>query len=146
MDVGQIRELIKILESSEVTEVVVEEGDTRVVVRKGGFGSVESMAAPAAPAAGSAPAAEPEKAVERPVTWKGVIAPMVGTFYSAPSPGADPFVAVGDAVTPGQPLCILEEMKLMNEITAEEPGVIREICASNADAVEYGTVLFYFEP
>ena len=71
---------------------------------------------------------------------------MVGTYYSAPSPGAAPFVSVGDTVAEGQTLCILEAMKLMNEIAAEEAGIIREISVANAAAVEYGTVLFYYEP
>jgi oxaloacetate decarboxylase alpha subunit len=71
---------------------------------------------------------------------------MVGTFYSAPSPASPAFVSVGDTVSEGQALCILEAMKLMNEISAEEDGVIREICVSNGDPVEYGTVLFYYEP
>jgi oxaloacetate decarboxylase alpha subunit len=71
---------------------------------------------------------------------------MVGTFYAAPSPGADPYVMVGDTVVEGQTLCILEAMKLMNEITAEEAGIIREVVAVNAQPVEYGTVLFYYEP
>lgn len=71
---------------------------------------------------------------------------MVGTFYAAGSPGAAPYVSVGDTVAEGQVLCILEAMKLMNEITAEEAGVIREVAVTNASAVEYGTVLFYYEP
>ena len=75
-----------------------------------------------------------------------MVAPMVGTFYAAGSPGAAPFVSVGDTVSEGQTLCILEAMKLMNEITAEEAGVIRGVAVENAAAVEYGTVLFYYEP
>jgi oxaloacetate decarboxylase alpha subunit len=71
---------------------------------------------------------------------------MVGTFYRSPSPAADPFVSVGDTVEEGETLCILEAMKLMNEIAAEEPCVIREVCLGDAEAVEYGTVLFYYEP
>jgi oxaloacetate decarboxylase alpha subunit len=71
---------------------------------------------------------------------------MVGTFYRSPTPGAPPYVEVGDTVAEGQPLCILEAMKLMNEITAEEPGVIREVLLADATPVEYGTVLFYYEP
>jgi len=71
---------------------------------------------------------------------------MVGTYYSASAPGAAPFVAVGDAVSAGQTLCIVEAMKLMNEITADEAGAIREIAVENGDAVEYGTVMFYYEP
>ncbi|TLM86984.1 MAG: acetyl-CoA carboxylase biotin carboxyl carrier protein, partial [Actinobacteria bacterium] len=148
VDVGQIRELIKLVESSDITEVIVEEGDTKVVVRKGGV-SVDAgpaAAAPAPVAAATAPAAAvAPAATERPATWKTVVAPMVGTFYASPSPGADAYVKVGDAFSAGQPLCILEAMKLMNEITADEAGTIREICVSNGDAVEYGTVLFYYE-
>ncbi len=153
VDVNQIRELIKIVETSDVNEVTVEEAGTKVVVRKGAAVAVaESSPAPSA-SAQAAPAAEGAPAdvavrddAERPSTWKQVIAPMVGTFYRAPSPGADPFVNVGDTVEEGQGLCILEAMKLMNEITAEEPGIIREIPIANADPVEFGTVLFYYEP
>lgn len=157
VDVNQIRELIKIVEMSEVNEVTVEEGGVKVVVRRGATGepSVDLDAVPvAAPvAAESNPSVEtPPQDVavhdegERPATWKTVIAPMVGTFYRCPSPGADPFVEVGDAVEEGQTLCILEAMKLMNEIAAEETGVIREIALVDAEPVEYGTVLFYYEP
>ena len=71
---------------------------------------------------------------------------MVGTFYVAPGPGEPPFVQVGDEVMAGQTLCIVEAMKLMNEITADEMGVIREVCVEDATAVEYGTPLFYIEP
>ncbi len=155
VDVNQIRELIKIVEMSDVNEVVVEEGGAKVVVRRGATGAVleAPAAAPAAPAQAQTPsveAAPTDPAVRdegaRPATWKTVVAPMVGTFYRAPSPGAPDFVNVGDSVEAGQTLCILEAMKLMNEITAEEPGVIREIVVGNAEAVEYGTVLFYYEP
>jgi acetyl-CoA carboxylase biotin carboxyl carrier protein len=70
----------------------------------------------------------------------------VGTFYAAPSPGSDPFVAVGDTVETGDPVCILEAMKLMNEIEMPESGTIREIVAEDASTVDYGAVLFYYEP
>jgi oxaloacetate decarboxylase alpha subunit len=83
---------------------------------------------------------------EHPGTWLPVISPMVGTFYAAPAPDKPPFVQVGDEVVAGQPLCIVEAMKLMNEIDAEQMGTIREVCVENAMPVEYGTVLFYLEP
>jgi oxaloacetate decarboxylase alpha subunit len=150
VNISEIRELIKLVEASDVDEVVIEEGDLRVVVRKGGVPSVATTLAAAAPAAAptAAPAATDAPAIEgaRPATWRTVIAPMVGTFYEAAAPGNPPFVEVGDAVTEGQALCILEAMKLMNEIGAEESGVIREVCVENASPVEYGTVLFYYEP
>ena len=88
----------------------------------------------------------PGSSGERPGSWKPVTAPMVGTFYEAASPGAPAMVSVGDTVAEGQALCILEAMKLMNEITAEEAGIIREVAVGNAAPVEYGTVLFYYEP
>lgn len=148
VDINQIRELIKVLEESDVAEVVIEEGDTKVSLRKAGMVPAAPIAAPVAAAApasevAAAPAGAPSSA--RPATWKSVVAPMVGTFYSSPAPGADAFVSVGDTVSAGQPLCIVEAMKLMNEITADEAGVIREIAVSNGDPVEYGTVLFYYE-
>ncbi len=153
VDVNQIRELIKIVETSDVNEVTVEEAGTKVVVRRGApvaFAEANPGSAAPAPATPAEQSAPTDVAVrddaERPASWKQIIAPMVGTFYRAPSPGADPFVNVGDTVEEGQALCILEAMKLMNEITAEEPGVIREIPIANADPVEYGTVLFYYEP
>ncbi len=147
VDVNQIRELIKIVELSDVNEVVVEEAGTKVVVRRGGVvASVAAEAAPvAAPTAGEPPGPV-AAAGERPASWKKVVSPMVGTFYRAPAPGAEPFVKAGDEVTEGQTLCILEAMKLMNELTAEEPGVIREVPVNDAEPVEYGTVLFYYEP
>ena len=146
VDVNQIRELLKVIETSDISEIVIEEGDTKVSVRKGGFvSSAPVAAAPAAPVAGVAPAAAPA-AGERPASWKTIVAPMVGTFYEAASPGSAAFVAVGDAFADGATLCILEAMKLMNEIVAEEAGVIREIPVANGDPVEYGTVLFYYEP
>ena len=151
VDVNQIRELIKIVEMSEVNEVVVEEAGGKVTVRKGGVVEAAPATQPiVAEGTASADGSQPQDvavrdAAERPVSWKPVISPMVGTFYQSPSPGADAFVSVGDSVDEGQALCILEAMKLMNEITAEENGTIREICVADADPVEYGTVLFYYE-
>ena len=156
VDVNQIRELVKLVEGTDVSEIVVEEGDARIVVRKGGYSTTTAQPAHAAhhAAADTLPPSPESPQVtdrpgsfdERPAHWKPVVAPMVGTFYRASSPGAGAYVEVGDTVAEGQPLCILEAMKLMNEITAEEAGVIREIPLENASAVEYGTVLFYYEP
>lgn len=156
VNVNQIRELVKLVEESDVTEIVVEEGDSRIAVRRG---TVTSETVPVAvthtPAAAALMPASPESpqvtgatgAVgENPPSWKPVVAPMVGTFYAASSPSASPFVALGDTVVEGQTLCILEAMKLMNEIVAEEAGIIRQIAVANGAPVEYGTVLFYYEP
>jgi oxaloacetate decarboxylase alpha subunit len=143
---------VKLIESSDVTEIIVEEGDQRIQVRKGHV-TTQTHAPQAQPAPAAAPPAPESPQVldegapaGRPSSWRAVVAPMVGTFYAAGSPGAAPYVSVGDTVAEGQVLCILEAMKLMNEITAEEAGVIREVAVTNASAVEYGTVLFYYEP
>jgi len=152
VNVNQIAELVKLIESSDVTEIIVEEGDQRIQVRKGHV-TTQAHEPHAHPAPGAAPPApespqvlEEDTSGGRPSSWRAVVAPMVGTFYAAPAPGAAPYVAVGDTVAEGQVLCILEAMKLMNEITAEEAGVIREVAVTDASPVEYGTVLFYYEP
>ncbi|MEG1831376.1 MAG: acetyl-CoA carboxylase biotin carboxyl carrier protein [Raoultibacter sp.] len=152
VDINQIRELVRVAEESGVGEIVVEEEGMRIAVRMPGALAAETVAAPVA-AVAAAPAAPAEAAttaaagaVDRPASWQAVCAPMVGTYYSAPSPGEPPFVAVGDEVAANQTLCIVEAMKLMNEITAEEMGTVREVCAEDASAVEFGTVLFYIEP
>ncbi|MCI9673390.1 MAG: acetyl-CoA carboxylase biotin carboxyl carrier protein, partial [Enterorhabdus sp.] len=151
VDINQIRELVRVAEESGVGEIVVEEEGVRIAVRMPGQGApvaAPTAAAPvaqAAPApAAPAPAAEP--ASDRPASWVPVVAPMVGTYYEAPAPGEPPFVKVGDEVAANETLCIVEAMKLMNEITAEEMGTVREVCLSDATPVEYGTVLFYVEP
>ena len=151
VDINQIRELVRVAEESGVGEIVVEEEGMRIAVRMPGQGT-PAAAVPAAPqaqaapvAAVPAPAAE-EPASDRPATWQPVVAPMVGTYYEAPAPGEPPFVKVGDEVAAGETLCIVEAMKLMNEIAAEEMGTVREVCLSDATPVEYGTVLFYVEP
>jgi oxaloacetate decarboxylase alpha subunit len=155
VDVNQIRELIKIVELSEIGEVMVEDAGMKVTVRKSGVTVTEAAAAPAPAAEASAEQddtpLEPSAAAaagegERPAAWKEITSPMVGTFYRAPSPGADPFVEVGTEFAEGEAVCILEAMKLMNELQAEEGGIIREICVENAEPVEFGTVLFYYEP
>ena len=152
VDINQIRELVRVAEESGVGEIVVEEEGTRIAVRMPGTAPeaqapaqqppVVAQAPVQAPAAPAAPASEPE----RPANWYAVKAPMVGTFYASPAPGEPPFVKVGDEVAANQTLCIVEAMKLMNEITAEEMGTVREVCLEDATPVEFGTVLFYIEP
>ena len=142
----RIRELVRIVQETGVGEVTVEEGGMRVSVRR-----TPDPIEPVLGAATELP--EPETADEAlPVplqTGDGLVrieAPMVGTFYRAPQPGAPPFVEEGDAVGPGQTLCILEAMKLMNEVKSEIEGVVRAIHVGNAEAVEYGQLLFELEP
>lgn len=139
MDIDQIKELIKLIDTSkDVSEVVVEEDGVKITVRKGASVVVDSSAV----GVGQPAAVKEEKAHN----YKEVKAPMVGTFYRAPASDAPSFVEVGDVVEVGQTLCILEAMKLMNEITAEEKGIIKEICVENNHPVEYGQALFLFEP
>lgn len=136
MDVEKIKELIAAVEESAVAEVTIEEGDTRITVRKGG------EAAPA----GEAVAPVEEAAMEEAGEYHVVKSPMVGTFYRCPSPTSDPFVEEGDEISVGQTLCILEAMKLMNEVTSEVDGIVRRILVENAKPVEYGQALIYVEP
>jgi oxaloacetate decarboxylase alpha subunit len=139
----RIRELVRIVQESGIGEVTIEEAGMRV--------SVRSSDEPATAPGPAAPLAEPEAEAE-PVAASppnGLIrveAPMVGTFYRGPQPGAPPFVEEGQPVSVGQTLCILEAMKLMNEVKAEVPGIVRSIHVENAQPVEYGQLLFELEP
>jgi oxaloacetate decarboxylase alpha subunit len=156
VDINQIKELIRVFEDSKLGEISVEEAGMKITVRAQGqvaaplAGVAQAAAEPVAVAQAvpvkDTSAITPPDNLDRPGNWIPITAPMVGTFYSAPSPTLPPFVQVGDDVVAGQPLCIVEAMKLMNEISADQMGTIREICIENAMPVEFGTVLFYFEP
>jgi oxaloacetate decarboxylase alpha subunit len=141
----RIRELVRIVQESGVGELSIEEAGLRVSVRR----SEDLAPVDATPVAASlaVPAeAEPAPVSPPPDGVVRVEAPMVGTFYRAPQPGAPPFVQEGDTVAPGQTLCILEAMKLMNEVKAELEATVRSIAVENGDAVEYGQLLFELEP
>jgi len=140
----RIRELVRIVQESGVGEVTIEESGMRVSVRRTAEPLEQGLAVPAAE---EGDLTEPElpPSPER----DGVVrieAPMVGVFYRAPRPGAPAFVEEGDTVSPGQTLCILEAMKLMNEIKAEAAGTVRQIHVGNAEPVEFGQLLFELEP
>jgi oxaloacetate decarboxylase alpha subunit len=140
----RIREIVRIVQESGVGEVTIEDSGMRVSVRR----TPEPLDAPLAASAGATPAA-PEAGTEPDSTANGYVrveAPMVGVFYRAPQPGAPPYVEEGDTVAPGQTLCILEAMKLMNEIKAETTGIVRAIHVGNAEPVEYGQLLLELEP
>lgn len=146
MDLRKLKTLIDLVAESGISELeVTEENDKVRIVNKVQTVAVAApvaapvavAAAPAAPAASeAAPAAEPV------IQGTTVTSPMVGTFYRAPNPGAEPFVKVGDHVEAGQTLGIIEAMKLLNEIEAETSGTIKEICVENAQPVEFGQPLF----
>lgn len=118
---------------------------TGVVITRTAAGPVFAPAPAPTPAALQAPAAEVREAPRAPAL-KEIKSPMVGTFYKAPEPGADPYVKVGGRITPGQTVCIIEAMKIMNEIEAEISGVVREVCADDTQPVEFGQVLFRVDP
>ena len=152
MDLRKLKTLIDLVAESGISELeVTEENDKVRIVNKVQSVAVAApvaaapvVAAAPAPVAApvAAPAAAPAPAAEAKVEGTQVASPMVGTFYRAPSPGAAPFVSVGDKVTAGQTLCIIEAMKLLNEIEAETSGTIKEICAENGQPVEFGQTLF----
>jgi acetyl-CoA carboxylase biotin carboxyl carrier protein len=103
-------------------------------------------AAPVRPAEGTASTAAPAPAPAAPAGLKEIRSPMVGTFYRSPEPGAEPYVSGGARITPGQTVCIIEAMKIMNEIEAEIAGIVREVCVDDAQPVEFGQVLFRVDP
>ncbi|MBR6098156.1 acetyl-CoA carboxylase biotin carboxyl carrier protein [bacterium] len=142
-DIEYIQELAKILKANELTEISLENDGGAITIRKDVIVSPAAVAAPvaAAPAAASKPAAAPQE------EKKGtpIVSPMVGTFYIAPSPDAKPFVTVGQTIKSGDKVCIIEAMKLMNEIEAEIEGKIVEICVQDGEPVEFGQVLMYVE-
>ena len=146
MDLEKIEGLVKIVENSSLTEFSIRDGETEITMSKLTHPPVIAAGVPAAPlaAAPAQPAAAEEKA-EAADEFELILAPIVGTFYSAAAPDVPAYVKVGDHVKAGQTVCILEAMKLMNEITAEQDGTIVEICAQNGQAVEYGTPLFRYE-
>ena len=148
VDINQIRELIRAVEDSGIGEITIKEAGSEITVRKEGVAAATAPAVTVAPAAAPAPAAAApaQASTERPSTWVAVTSPMVGTYYAAPAPDKPPFVQVGDEVMAGGTLCIVEAMKLMNEITADSMCVVREACCENAQAVEFGQPLFYVEP
>ncbi len=149
MDIRKVKKLIELLDESGIAEIEITEGEESVRISRyspSAPAAPVAMAVPAplavaAPAAAPAPvpAAEPEE------DGFEVAAPMVGTFYASASPGAAPYVQVGDRVNEGDTLCIIEAMKMMNQIEAEVAGTIKSIRVQNGDPVEYGQILFVID-
>jgi acetyl-CoA carboxylase biotin carboxyl carrier protein len=162
MTVDEIRELIMLATETGVAELEVQRGDDRVRIRRGNAAGQEILVAPQvthapaplpAPAIAAAAHAVAETHKETPKAEKAVDpnvvlvkAPIVGTFYESPSPGAAPFVRVGERVQPGKVICIIESMKLMNEIESETAGIIESKLVLNGQPVEYGEALFAIRP
>ena len=151
MDLRKLKTLIDLVSESNISELEITEAEGKVRIVKGGPAAVAVMpavaaapvAAPVAPAPAAHPA--PAEAPAAPPAGKVIKSPMVGTFYRAASPGAKPFVDVGDAVKPGQAVCIIEAMKIMNEIESDIDGRVTQILVQNGQAVEFGQPLFVLE-
>jgi acetyl-CoA carboxylase biotin carboxyl carrier protein len=148
MDMEEIKQLVQLMVDNDLGELDITDGDKKISLKRGAGGMV-SLApaaaaspvpvAPVGPAALAAPVVHAENLLE-------IKSPMVGTFYAAPSPDSDPYVAVGATISDESVVCIIEAMKVMNEIKAECDGTIAEICVKNAQPVEYGQVLFRVRP
>jgi len=152
MDEAQLKRLIRLVEDSDIDELEIDRPLGRIRITKRRAEEPPPVppadARPAPPAESPAPAPAPAAAVRpagdgaRDPSLVAIVAPMVGTFYAAPTPGAKPYVSMGDRVDVGQVVCIVEAMKLMNEVQAEVSGRVAEVCVENGQAVEYGQELF----
>ena len=153
MDLRMLKTLIDLVSESNVSELEITEAEGKVRIVKGGGAVMQAVAAMpvaaapviAAPVAAPVPASAPAPAVEEAATGHAVKSPMVGTFYRASAPGAKAFVEVGDAVKAGDTICIIEAMKILNEIEADKSGTVSRILCENGQAVEYGQPLFIID-
>ena len=148
MDIRKVKKLIELLEESGIAEIEIKEGEESVRISRYGQNPVVATPMPAPVAAAPVAAAAPAPAVDEvPGLPAGhqVLSPMVGTFYRAPSPGAAEFVQVGQSVVEGETLCIIEAMKILNQIEADKSGVIKAIIAENGQPVEFDEPLFIIE-
>ena len=150
MDIRKIKKLIELLEESGIAEIEIKEGEEGVRISRGVAAPpnyhthAPPIATSYAPPLATLPPPEPAAPKPRP-NEHVITAPMVGTYYAAPSPGAKSFVEIGDEVKPGEVLCIIEAMKMMNQIEADKAGRITSIMARNGDPVEFGQPLFVIE-
>ncbi|MCE5327119.1 MAG: acetyl-CoA carboxylase biotin carboxyl carrier protein [Planctomycetaceae bacterium] len=152
MDIKQIKLLVHLMVENDLSELDIADGEAKVRLRRGPAGSVQMvpqapmpMMTPQAASAAAATSAEAPKAAPAGNLIE-IKSPMVGTFYAAPSPDSDPYIKIGAVVSDNSVACIIEAMKVMNEIKAECSGTITEICVKNAQPVEFGQVLFRVKP
>ena len=152
MDIRKVKKLIELLDQSGIAEIEITEGEESVRISRYSTSALAAqpmvaapVAAPAAPAAAAPAAAIAEVAPEPEEDGFEVTAPMVGSYYAASSPGAAPYVQVGDRVNEGDTLCIIEAMKMMNQIEADVAGVVKSIRLQNGEPVEFGQVLFVID-
>lgn len=148
-DIDYIEKLAKVLADNSLTEISLEDGEQAITIRNEvvGVAAAPSIVSAPAPQTPQPQAVQPSAPAEQKEAKKGkpLTSPMVGTFYSASSPDADPFVKVGQTIKEGDVVCIVEAMKLMNEIESEFSGKITEICVQDGQPVEFGQVLMYIE-
>lgn len=155
IDLEIVEKLLELLSTSDADKIEVRDGDTSIRVSRNSAGAV-AYQVPVPPSASVAPAAA-DVAQAAAGTGEGVtdagesnyadiVSPMVGTYYAQPEPAAEPYVRVGDRISIGQTLCIIEAMKIMNTLDAEVTGVIKEVCVTDATPVEFGQVLFRVDP
>lgn len=146
MDLKDIKAIVDLMEKNGLTAFEMEKGGFRIALSKGAVaGHAVSYAPPVAAPAASAAASAPAEAAAPAATGKEIPSPMVGTFYTAPSPESPPFVKVGQKVTPDTVVAIIEAMKVMNEIKAEVSGTITEVAAENGQPVQFGQALFRYK-
>ena len=144
IDIDYIKQVADVMEDKALAEINIEDGEKKISLKRAECGTISQVVMPQV-----APVAQPQQAIEEPSTpakkATPITSPMVGTFYAASSPDADPYVKEGDIIRPGQVVCIIEAMKLMNEIEADVSGKIVEICVENGQTIEFGQVLMYVE-
>jgi acetyl-CoA carboxylase biotin carboxyl carrier protein len=153
MDIRKVKKLIELLEESGIAEIEISEGEESVRISRYPQGQAHAPVVhyaappppPAAPAPVAAPVAAPAAPVAPPKADHTVTAPMVGTFYAAATPGAKPFVDIGSEVNVGDTLCIIEAMKMMNQIESDKTGRVTAVLVKNGDPVEFGQPLFIIE-
>ena len=152
MDIRKVKKLIELLQESDVAEIEIHEGEESVRISRTGppapaiYAAPAMMAAPAVAAPGSAaPAAGAAATAAEEIKGHTVNSPMVGTFYRAPSPGSKPFVEIGQSVAVGDVLCIIEAMKILNQIESDRAGTVKRILVENAEPVEYNQPLFVID-
>jgi acetyl-CoA carboxylase biotin carboxyl carrier protein len=152
MDIRKVKKLIELLEESDVAEIEIHEGEESVRISRHGSVPV-AAAAPVAMPQAPAPAPQPAAAAPAPaaeessdeIQGHAVKSPMVGTFYRSPSPGSKPFIEVGQQVSAGDTLCIIEAMKILNQIESDKSGTVKQILVENGEPVEYNEPLFVIE-
>lgn len=163
LDFNQLRDFVEAIAKTDITDLTIKEGDFELKIHKEVQSTINYTLPPSAtpvtqtqenqvtvetPSSSNNVLSPPEEISKesKSSSWVEITSPMVGTFYAAPAPGESSFVELGDRITPGQPVCIIEAMKLMNEIEAEVAGEVMEIVLKNGDPVEYGQVLMFINP